>query len=115
MSIQIERIKGEKALNVLRQIMDEEVLITNVSLASHFSLRKLSRVQCVTIVTDTRWTFEMVMEESGVSFVRSAIGPDGQPYLTARHPVTIHDWLTGPEKAALDTEIEAALTSTIPK
>lgn len=114
MIIKTEQLRAARVLSVLQQLIGEDAVVTKLSLSNPFSIRALCRVNIVTIVTDTDWTLSLVMEEAGVSFIKSAIGPDGEEYLS-KHPIAVFDDLSGPEKADFDAVIQQAITATLPK
>ena len=112
MTIASERVRAQKVLGVLQQVGAQECLITHVGFSDRFSLKRLCRVNIVTIKTDSGWSLDLVMEDDAVSFVDKVVGPDGITYTTK---MAVYDWLEQEERASFDAELLAAITSALPK
>lgn len=106
--------KIDQAVGIMRQIADEEAVITQIGSDSLFVLRKMRSVTLLTLKTSNNWTFEVTCADNGdAEFVRSAIGPDGQDRIGWK-VVPLGDLLDAAEQRDFNTEIHQALGSIFP-
>lgn len=108
-------MKIDQAVGVMRQIADEEVVITHIHNDNLFVLRTLRSHTLLTFKTANGWTFEVTYNDQGVEYVRSAIGPDGQDRVGRWNMIPVGKLLSETEQRDLNTEIEQAIASIFPQ
>jgi len=104
----------DQAVGTMRQIAEEEVVITHVVCDTLFLLRKMRKVNAVVFKTSNKWKIEVTFGSDGkAEYIRSAIGPDGRDVI-GWNLVPMRDLMTPDYELAFNTELLSAIASTFP-
>lgn len=104
----------DQAVGTMRQIAEEEVVITHVVCDTLFLFRKMRKAKLVVFKTSNNWKFEVVLaQDHAVEYIRCAIGPDGRDVIGSSI-VPVQGLLEPSEMLDFNTELLSAITSTFP-